>query len=106
MLRKESTAGFQWLELFIQWLETSFKLEAVIEAELVAPVMLSQDATVTGLRLYYYDDSLSYSLSISGYLSRSRVTSTRSVVQLATIGSTTSTGDDNTIDYVEDTTQR
>ena len=70
--------------------------------QVVAPVMLPQDATVTGFRLYYYDDSV-LSLSISGYLSRSRVTSTRSVVQLATIGSTTSTGDDNTIDYVEDT---
>lgn len=70
--------------------------------QVVAPVQLPQGARVTGFRLYYYDDSW-LSLDISGYLSRSRVTSTRSVVQLANIGSTASTGEDNTVDYVEDT---
>ncbi len=77
---------------------------APYSVKVLAPVNLPQGATVTGFRLYYMDDLWGAGLTISGSLIRSRVThDTMSTVNLAYIASTDSSGDDDDIDFVEDT---
>jgi hypothetical protein len=69
-----------------------------------APVQLPQGATVTGFRLYYYDDLTLLSISLAGHLSRTRVIpDIPNTVWMASISATTSSNG-NQIQFFEDTT--